>query len=192
MLIINPGANLLDAATATGWTNTYTTARAAADTWLDQMRKEGVADVDLVGADETEREGRWTFTFRHRVTGVEVEMETHGIDDLDAYQRQYVFAPRVYWRGCSSSTPGLSDFAAPGYVMTFRPADPAPAQASPLIHLEECNPEQHAGWTTLPYSAATAAGGRMCEGTQYMADELFPNEPVWVEHTPQTTATQPS
>jgi hypothetical protein len=119
-VIINPGARLGAAQAAQGWSNTYATARATAETWLRRMRGEGIADVELVAADETEREGRWTFTFRHTVTGTDVELETHGIDDVTAYERQHIFAPRVYWHGSSSANPSLEDFAAPGYVMTFR------------------------------------------------------------------------
>jgi hypothetical protein len=124
-IIVNPGARLGDAQNADGWTNTYATAHVTATEWLAKMHAEGIADVGLVTADETEREGRWTFTYRHTVTGVEVELETHGIDDLEAYKRQHIFEPRVYWCGSSTSNPSLEDFAAPGFVMTFRPEDPS-------------------------------------------------------------------
>jgi hypothetical protein len=97
-------------------------ARQLAYRWLETMRREGIADVQMVTMDDTERDGRWTFTFRHTVTGVEVELETHGVDDVDAYKRQHIFEPRVYWQGSSSANPELSDFAAPGYAMTFRVA----------------------------------------------------------------------
>jgi hypothetical protein len=118
--VINPGSHLGDAQNAIGWTNTYDTAHATAEEWLARMRSEGLADIELYAADVTEREGRWTFTFRHTVTGVKVELETHGIDDPDAYKRQFIFDPRVYWNGSSSANPSLEDFATPGYVMTFR------------------------------------------------------------------------
>lgn len=122
-LFINPGANLGDRTAAQGWTNRYETAHAEARSWLAKMRAEGIGDVELVAGDETEREGRWRFTFRHTVTGAEVVLETHGIDDVDAYARQHFFPPRVYWNGSSTSNPSLDDFAAPGFTMTFRPAD---------------------------------------------------------------------
>lgn len=122
-VIINPGSRLGDAQAADGWTNTYATARAAAEEWLAKMNAEGIADIEMVAADEAEREGRWRFMFRHTVTGVEVDLETHGIDDVAAYERQHIFAPRVYWGGSSSGNPEMSDFAAPGYVMTFRPTE---------------------------------------------------------------------
>lgn len=122
-VFINPGAHLGEPEDASGWTNTYATARTTADEWLAKMHADGIADVEMGCADETEREGRWTFTYRHTVTGVEVEMETHGIDDVEAYKRQYIFEPRIYWNGSSTSNPSLEDFAAPGYVMTFRAKD---------------------------------------------------------------------
>jgi hypothetical protein len=55
------------------------------------MRGEGITDVELID-DATEHEGRWRFMFRHTVTGREVELETHGVDHLEAYQRQHIFA----------------------------------------------------------------------------------------------------
>ena len=70
----------------------------------------------------SEDNGRWPFVIRHQITGVEVVLETHGIDDLDAYKRQCIFDPRVYWNGSSSAEPTLDDFDAPGFVvkvMTF-------------------------------------------------------------------------
>jgi hypothetical protein len=120
VIVVNPGSHIL--ADCGGWTNTYAGALAEARRWLDRMRDDGLAaDVELVVPDEpVERDGRWRFGFRHRVTGVTVVLETHGIDDLDAYRRQAVFEPRVYWRGSSSATPSLDDWAAPGFVQTYR------------------------------------------------------------------------
>jgi hypothetical protein len=62
------------------------------------------------------------FTFRHAVTGTTVELEMHGIDNLQAYEDDHLFAARVYWNGSSLSEPELDDFAAPGFVAvhTFR------------------------------------------------------------------------
>jgi hypothetical protein len=61
--------------------------------------------------------------------------------------------------------------------------NPASGPAPPLIHLEECEPDQHDDWAQMPYGEALALNGRMCEGTQYMAAELFTDEPVWVERS---------
>lgn len=51
----------------------------------------------------------------------------------------------------------------------------------PVAHLAECEPEQREGWERMPYREALELGAAMCERTQYMADELFPDEEVWVK-----------
>lgn len=51
----------------------------------------------------------------------------------------------------------------------------------PLVHLEECEPERHEGWEKVSYRDALELGATMCEQTQYMADELFADEEVWLE-----------
>jgi hypothetical protein len=121
-LLINPGSHIGEP--GTGWTNTVEKARTEAEGWLAQMRADGFADVELLDG-ETESEGRWVFTFRHAVTGVTVDLETHGIDGMAAYTKEYIFGPRIYWNGSSCSNPELEHFAAPGFtaVRTFV-ADP--------------------------------------------------------------------
>lgn len=59
-----------------------------------------------------------------------------------------------------------------------------PVQNPPVVHLEECSPEQHQGWEQVPYREALALGARMCQQTQYMAEELFADEMVWIERNP--------
>lgn len=122
-LIINPGSRI--GAPGDRWTNTEATARAEAEKWLAKMRAEGMTGVTLLDGSK-ERTGRWLFTFRHEITGATVELETHGIDDLDAYQKDHWFVPCVYWNGDSSAEPKLEDFAAPGFVpvRTFAPREP--------------------------------------------------------------------
>ncbi len=116
-VIINPGSRI--ATEPQGWSNTREGALREAATWLNRMQNDGFGDIVVqeIGPDG---EGRWTFTFRHTVTDVAVELSTHGIDNMDAYLKQCIFPPRVYWNGSSSSNPSMDDFAAPGYVMTFR------------------------------------------------------------------------
>ena len=115
MLVINPGSRI-GKSTPKGWTNTFEKAQAEAERWLKNMHEDdGLTDVELVRSDPKPEGGRWKFTFRHRVTGVEVTLDTHGISDLDAYCKQYIFAPKVYWKGSSCSNPQLDDFAAPGF-----------------------------------------------------------------------------
>lgn len=112
-MIINPGSHISHDAD-----NTYQRARQYADEWLATMATEGFGDIEMVDNQEYV-EGRWHFHFRHRVTGVTVTLEQHGIDT----SKNLLFTPRVYWNGSSSSNPSMDDFAAPGYVMTFRPND---------------------------------------------------------------------
>jgi len=125
-LLINPGSHIGEP--GNGWTNTVEKARAEAEGWLAQMRADGFADVELLDGC-TEREGRWVFAFRHAVTGVTVDLETHGIDGMKAYMKECIFSPRIYWKGSSCSNPELEHFAAPGFtaVLTFIPA-PSPTE----------------------------------------------------------------
>ena len=121
-VLINPGSDIGEP--GNGWTNTEATARDEAERWLAGMRADGITDVELADG-ATEREGRWVFTFRHAVTGTTVTLETHGIDDIRAYQKDHIFAPRIYWNGSSTSNPELEHFAAPGFlaVRTFKRDD---------------------------------------------------------------------
>lgn len=122
-ILINPGSRIGESEPGGGWTNTYTTALHTAHEWLARIHADGMTDVELLPSEDTPREGRWTFRFRHTVTSAVVELKTHGIDNQDAYERQHLFAPRVYWRGSSTSDPQLEDFAADGFelVRTYRP-----------------------------------------------------------------------
>lgn len=120
MFIINPGSEI--GTETKGWTNTHETAKLHAYEWFYKpMLKEGFTDIEVTDTGE-EIEGRWKFIFKHKVTGVEVELETHGIDDLKAYEEQYIFTPRVYWNGSSTGQPELDDFKVEGFVpvMTYQ------------------------------------------------------------------------
>lgn len=119
MLIINPGSGGIEPG-CDGWTNTAEGAHKEAARWLANMHGAGMRDVELL-PQWRYRDGRWVFRFRHAVTRVVVELETHGIDDLDAYRRDH-FYPRVYWNGSSTGDPELEDFAAEGFepVRTWR------------------------------------------------------------------------
>lgn len=121
MLIINPGSATV-VAEGNGWTNTYEQACRNAEDWFKAMRADGFVDIEMLPTEE-DRGGRWLFIFRHAVTGVSVELEMHGIDNLDAYVHQNIFYPRVYWNGWGQD-PSLRDFAAKGFetvvVKTYR------------------------------------------------------------------------
>lgn len=121
-MLINPGSHI--GAANKAWTNTFEAAQATAHKWLKSMHEDdGLTDVELVRSDPTEHEGRWSFYFRHKVTGVEVELDTHGINDVDAYCKRYIFTPRIYWKGSSCGEPKIEDFAADGFRVhkTFVP-----------------------------------------------------------------------
>lgn len=119
-LVINAGSGSI-AEAGQGWTNSYEQAKKRADEWLQRMASDGFTDLAMT-SEGIEREGRWTFFFTHQVTGVTVSLVTHGIDDLQAYEKQQLFSPRVYWDGSSSAEPQLCDFSDVGFapVMTFR------------------------------------------------------------------------
>jgi hypothetical protein len=109
-VIINPGSHI-----PPNIPNTYERAQAYAQEWLEKMIKEGFGDIEMVSTGEC-HEGRWTFIFRHLVTRVQVRLDQHGIESTE----DFICPPRVYWNGSSSSSPQIDDFAAKGYVMTYR------------------------------------------------------------------------
>lgn len=49
-----------------------------------------------------------------------------------------------------------------------------------LIHLDECVPELMDDWQRMTYRQASESGGQLCKQARYMADELFPEEFVWL------------
>jgi len=126
-LIINPGSRIASPDHDGDWQNTLTVARRRAEDWLGKMHAEGMTDVELLDG-TTEREGRWVFTFRHKITEATATLEMHGIEPVAAYEQQHWFAPRVYWNGSSTTNPCLEDFAAPGFkaVRTFVAETSAP------------------------------------------------------------------
>lgn len=110
-VLINPGSRVPDV------DNTYERAQQYAREWLNRMTSEGFGDIEFIDTGE-ECEGRWLFLFRHKVTGVQVKLEQHGVAEDTV--RNLIFAPRVYWNGSSSAVPNMDNFAAPGFVITFR------------------------------------------------------------------------
>ena len=130
-LIINPGSRIASPEHDGEWQNTEAKARERAEVWLGKMHGEGMTDVELLDGSEP-RGGRWLFTFRHKITGATATLEMHGIDPVDAYEREHVFAPRVYWNGSSTSDPKLEHFAAPGFaaVRTFKAELPQARRAA--------------------------------------------------------------
>ncbi len=67
------------------------------------------------------------------------------------------------------------------FVLTVEAADARLA----VIHLGECEPDGKC-WQKTTYRDAIEAGGTLCQPTRYMENELFPDEPVWLERAPRT------
>jgi hypothetical protein len=114
-VFINPGARIPTTDEAVGWTNTHAKAAERSAEWESRMTAEGFDDIEVTDTG-IEENGRWQFAFRHRITGKVVTLEQHGIDDLPAYEKQHIFAPRVYWNDSSSAEPSIEDFRADGFV----------------------------------------------------------------------------
>jgi hypothetical protein len=120
-VLINPGSGPVPG-TGEGWTNTYEGAEIEAQRWFRQMCEDGITDVVLILPGRPADVGRWTFEFRHEVTRKVVELETHGVDNMDAYSKTRIFSPRVYWDGSSCGNPKIEDWAVDGFlvVKTFK------------------------------------------------------------------------
>lgn len=121
-VIIDPGSRIA-AQSGNGWTNTYDGAASEAQKWLRQMQADGLTDIVLtLPGVPAEDEGRWVFQYTHQITGVVITLETHGIDNWRAYEKQCIFSPKVYWNGSSCGEPELEHWAAPGFtaVKTFQ------------------------------------------------------------------------
>lgn len=110
-LIINPGSRVPDRPA-----NLYSVALDTAQHWLTRMQQEfpEVVMLDPPAEDQID-DGRWTFVFRHQVTGVEVELCTHGITEAEADRAGLIFgSPRIYWNGWSSCEPSPADWLPSG------------------------------------------------------------------------------
>jgi hypothetical protein len=138
-LIINPGSRIPQPEHDGEWQNTEARARERAVTWLGKMQAEGMTGVELLDGSEP-RDGRWLYTFRHEVTGATATLEMHGIDSVAAYERQHIFAPRVYWNGSSCSDPCLEDFAAPGFIPVRTFARPCHRCERPILGTPHVDP----------------------------------------------------
>lgn len=89
-----------------------------------------------------------------------------------------------WWR----TDTGLEDPYGPPRQPQPKPARPARSPRTVLMHLAECEPWKHPSWPKTTHGSASAAGAVMCDQTQYMADEMFPDEEVWTEQQPAAPA----
>jgi hypothetical protein len=115
-VIINPGSRISDTPVSS-WNNTLQQAKKNCKRWfLEPMEKEGFIDIKCFLKSDVPDRGRWTFIFEHLVTGISVELEIHGVDDLKEYKKDNIFTPRIYWNGSSCADPDIKDFYKDGYV----------------------------------------------------------------------------
>lgn len=117
-VFINPGSGPV-AQHGVGWTNTLAKAREYAKEWHEHMKSDGIVDVEMTEGKKSD-DGRWVFYFTHKVTGVKVKLEHHGIDDLKAYEKERVWSPRFYWNGSSSGSPEITDWLKDGFAVEQR------------------------------------------------------------------------
>lgn len=104
-IIINPGSENKG--------GTIEQARINAQQWLGTMRDyQGIVDVEVDKGVE-DGEGDFIFTFTHTITKKIATLHTHGFTDEEA--EKFLFRPRVYWNGCSSSNPCVEDFLPEGW-----------------------------------------------------------------------------
>ena len=52
-----------------------------------------------------------------------------------------------------------------------------------IIHLNECEPEGKS-WMETEFRGLLDQGAEMCPAVEYMRDELYPHETVWIEEKP--------
>lgn len=102
---INPGSE------HTG--GTLKQAKIIAATWLQFIHSDGMVDVEIDKKVKRKKGGNFEFTFRHKVTGVERKLETHGFSDEQI--EGWLFKPRIYWDGSSTSSPTPEDWLTDEY-----------------------------------------------------------------------------
>lgn len=78
-----------------------------ANEYLEQLHSNGFVDVELMPEVEV-RDGLWCYTFRHAVTGKTATLDTHGFTEDECHK--FMFRPRIYWNGSSSSEPTIEDW----------------------------------------------------------------------------------
>jgi len=109
MILINPGSKNKG--------GTIEEARIIADSFLDEVKAIGIKGVTVSEGEKLE-DGDFSFDFTHPVTGVVVNLQTHGfnIEELN----QFLFSPRVYWGESSTRGPELEDFDKEGFVRVVK------------------------------------------------------------------------
>lgn len=105
MIIINPGSENKG--------GTFEQALKTAYGWLECIVKE-YPEVKMTTHEDRIDGGDWVFKFTHGVTGKTVALETHGFTEEQC--QKFIFSPRVYWNGSSTSDPKIEDWLADDYT----------------------------------------------------------------------------
>lgn len=110
-IIINPGSTMKG--------GTEAEALRHALRWLRSIQEDGITDVELLPNPEQVADGRWVFSFRHRITRRVATLDVHGLSDKEI--EESVFRPRQYWNGSSTADPQWSDFLTPDFELRAIP-----------------------------------------------------------------------
>ena len=110
MIIINAGSETVG--------GTYKDARKEAERLLLCMKEDGITDIELLSGC-TENEGRFEFTYKHKVTGKTGVWDLTGLEHRYK-EKGYAFAPRIHWNESSCSSPEWKDFLPVEYELTVR------------------------------------------------------------------------
>lgn len=107
-VIINPGSNISK--------GTFEQALKNAKKWLDRIQEE-FGDVIMSEEENYDGEGRWRFEFVHLITCKVAYLDIHGFTEEEC--DKFVFYPRTYWQGSSTSDPCPDDWAGNGYKYKY-------------------------------------------------------------------------
>jgi hypothetical protein len=105
MVIINPGSENKG--------GTFAQALINAAEWLESIHNEGFTEVEMSFV-KRHKDGDWQFNFTHKVTGKVAILKIHGF--TKEQRKSFVFNPRVYWNGSSTSDPKIEDWLTDDYT----------------------------------------------------------------------------
>lgn len=91
---------------------TFEQAEMNAKEWLKSIHDEGFNEIEMKFI-ERQKDGDWLFHFTHLVTKKVATLEIHGFTKEEC--KQFMFHPRVYWNGSSTSDPKIEDWLCDGF-----------------------------------------------------------------------------
>lgn len=103
-VIINPGSEYKG--------GTLEQAEENAKEWLKSIHDEGFPEVEMIFIEQYDK-GNFLFHFKHPVTNKVATLEIHGFTEEQC--TKFVFHPRVYWNGSSTSNPKVEDWLEEGF-----------------------------------------------------------------------------